>query len=113
VPYVLVILREGEQVEQEHAFAAEHEQFIDSLIERNLVLLGGAFAAPVGDANAAYLLRCGSVEEARAIAAEDPYVRGQVASPECVEWELVGINPDAIDPDAVFRPQDVKTSGGR
>ena len=105
--YVLVVLREGEQVKQEHAFAAEHEQFIDSLIERNLVLLGGAFATPVGDADAAYLLRCGSIEEARAIVAEDPYVRGQVASPECVEWELVGINPDAIDPDAVIRPQDL------
>ena len=105
--YVLVILREGEQVEQESSFAAEHERFIDSLIERNLVLLGGPFASPVGDADAAYLLRCESVEEARAIAAGDPYARGRVVLPECVEWELVGINPDAIDPDAVIRPQDV------
>jgi hypothetical protein len=27
--------------------------------------------------------------------------------PECVEWELVGINPEAIDPAAVVRPDDV------
>jgi uncharacterized protein YciI len=107
VSYVLVILREGERMEQEPAFAAEHEQFIDSLIARNVVLLGGPFAAPVGDADAAYLLRCGSVEEAQAIAAEDPYVRGEVARPECVEWDLVGINPDAIDAAAVIRPQDL------
>jgi hypothetical protein len=34
-------------------------------------------------------------------------VRGEVARPECVEWDLVGINPDAIDAAAVLRPYDV------
>jgi uncharacterized protein YciI len=107
VPYVLVILRGGDEADDEHLHAAAHEEFISSLIKRNLVLLGGAFAAPSDDIHAAYLLRCGSIEEARAIAAEDPFVTNDVVRPECVEWELVGVNPDAIDPDAVVRPQDV------
>jgi hypothetical protein len=47
----------------------------------------------------------------RAIAEEDPYARGRAVRPECVEWQLVGINPDAIDPDAVIRPQDLQRRG--
>jgi uncharacterized protein YciI len=107
VPYVLVILREGEQAEAEAAHAAAHREFISSLIRRNLVLLGGAFAKPVGDAYVAYLLHCGGLEEARAITAEDPFVRHGVLRPDYVEWDLVGINPEAIAADAVVRPADI------
>lgn len=39
----------------------------NGLIERHAVLLGGSFASAAGDLGAAYLLRCGGVEEARAI----------------------------------------------
>ena len=97
MPYVLVILRRGGSADDERLHAEAHERFIDSLIERNLVLLGGGFAEALDDADGAYLLRCGSLEEAREIADTDPYV----------EWELVGINPDAIDAAAVIRPQDL------
>ena len=107
MPYVLVILRRGGNADDERLHAKAHERFIDSLIERNLVLLGGAFAEPVGDAEAAYLLRCSGVEEARWIAAADPYVVHDVVRAECVVWELVGINPDAIDATAVLRPEDI------
>jgi uncharacterized protein YciI len=44
-----------------------------------------------------YLLRCGSIEEAEAIAAEDPYGIHDVYETETVEWQLVGIDPELID----------------
>ena len=107
MPYVLVILRAGGNADDAQAHATAHERFIDSLLERNLVLLGGGFAEPVGDADAAYLLRCSGVEEARRIAAADPYIAHDVVHAECIVWELVGINPEAIDAAAVLRPEDV------
>ena len=105
--YVLVLLRAGDNVEEEPAHAEDHERFIDSLIERNLVLLGGGFAQPIGDSVAAYLLRCESVEAACTLVETDPYVANHVLRPELTEWELVGINPDAIDANVVLRPEDV------
>jgi uncharacterized protein YciI len=107
MPYVLVILRPGGNADDEPLHAEAHERFIDSLIERNLVLLGGGFAEAVGDADGAYVLRCGSLEEARGLVATDPYVSNDVARASPVVWELVGINPDAIDAAAVLRPEDI------
>jgi uncharacterized protein YciI len=107
VPYVLVILRRGGNADDQRLHAHAHERFIDSLIERNLVLLGGGFAEAVDDLEAAYVLRCGGLEEAREIVATDPFVINDVARPEPVVWELVGINPDAIDAAAVLRPEDI------
>ena len=107
MPYVLVILRHGGKADDEELHVSAHERFIGSLIKENVILLGGAFAEPLDDALAAYVLRCSGVEAARAIAADDPFVVHDVVRPECVEWELVGVNPDAIDASAVVRPQDV------
>jgi hypothetical protein len=107
MPYVLVILRGGTNAGEEQVYSSAHERFITSLIKQNLVLLGGAFAAPAADAFAAYVLRCDGVDDARAIASQDPFVLHDVVRPECVEWDLVGINPQAIDPPAVVRPDDV------
>jgi uncharacterized protein YciI len=107
VAYVLVILRAGPKLDQEQRHAGDHERFIDSLIGRNLVLLGGAFARAVCDAYAGYVLRCGGIEEARELAAQDPFVAHGVLQPELVEWELVGINPEAIDDAAVVTPSDI------
>jgi uncharacterized protein YciI len=107
VAYVLVILRGGANVADDRLHAQAHEQFITSLIERNVVLLGGAFEEVVADAHAAYVLRCAGADEAREIAAADPFVVHDVLRPDCIEWKLVGINPAAIDPAAVVRPQDV------
>lgn len=105
--YVLVLLMAGDRLEDEPLHAAQHERFIDSLIERNLVLLGGGFAQPIGDSVAAYLLRCESFEAARTLVESDPYVAYRVLRPELTEWELVGINPEAIDATAVLRAEDV------
>jgi hypothetical protein len=105
--YVLVVLRASGNAGDEQHQATAHERFIDSLIRRNLVLLGGGFAAPSYDARAAYLLRCDGVEEARRITSEDPFVAHDVMRPEFLEWELVGINPDAIEHEMIVRPSDV------
>jgi len=105
--YVLVVLKAGEQLEDEPLHAAEHERFIDSLIERNLILLGGGFARPIAGSVAAYLLRCESVEAAHTLVESDPYIAHRVLWPELTEWELVGINPEAIDPSFLVRPEDV------
>jgi uncharacterized protein YciI len=78
-----------------------HERFIDSLIARHLVLLRGSFAGRVGSATAAYVLRCDSVRAAREIAAADPVAAAGAATLEFVEWHLVGIDPEAIDPSLV------------
>ena len=40
----------------------EHEPFIDSLIEREMVLLGGPLE---GASSVGYVLRCGSLADAR------------------------------------------------
>lgn len=97
--YVLVLLRNDEKADEEALHAQARERFIDGLIERQAVLLGGSFGQASGDVGAAYVLRCGSLEEARAIAGEDPLIVHGVVRAECLEWELVGIDPDAIDTD--------------
>jgi hypothetical protein len=107
MPYVLVLLREGSNLKDEPVHAAAHERFISSLIRRNLVLIGGGLDDAVDDVYAAYVLRCGGVEEASAIAAEDPFVVNDVVRPQCVEWNVVGVNPDAIDASTVVRPEDI------
>lgn len=101
--YTLVLLHAGPRFADRHRYTDGHEQFIASLIKRNLVLLGGAFV-PDRVAHAAYLLRCDSVGEAAAIAAADPFVSEAIVEVETLEWWLVGINPNAIVPTSVVTP---------
>ena len=95
--YFLVILKAGPNFDEQPNQSAAHVEFIDSLIERRLVFLGGGFSEPVDGIDAAYLLRCDSLEEAKAIAAEDPYATHGVHEPETVEWHLVAIDPELIE----------------
>jgi uncharacterized protein YciI len=101
VPYFLVVLKAGPAADEEPRYADAHVAFIDSLIERRLVFLGGDFSEPADGISAAYLLRCGSIDEAKAIAAEDPYAIHDVCETETVEWQLVGIDPELIDSNLV------------
>jgi uncharacterized protein YciI len=78
----------------------EHEPFIDSLIERNLILLGGPFVdEPEAGVESGYILRCESRAEAEAIVATDPLVAGGAVTATISPWDLIGINTGAIDPD--------------
>jgi len=102
VGYFLVLLKAGPQFDEQPHQADAHVEFIDSLIERHLVLLGGGFSDPIDGIDAAYLLRCDSLEEAKAIAADDPYAIHGVHDPDTVEWHLVGIDPELIDSNLVL-----------
>jgi hypothetical protein len=94
VSYFLVLLRER----AETAGEIDHEPFIDSLVERNLVLLGGGFTEPPLDGvAAAYVLRCGTRTEAEAVVATDPLVASGACTATVTGWDLVGINTAAVD----------------
>jgi uncharacterized protein YciI len=95
--YVLVLMNDVPGAEAAVPEDA-HEGYIDSLIARKLVLLGGPFAGRVGAATAAYVLHCDSMSAAREIAAEDPLAAAGAVTLEIVEWQLVGIDPAAIEP---------------
>jgi len=102
--YALILFRLGSRPETADV-AREHEAFIDDLIRGNQILLGGPWDCAAGPFRAAYLLRCASLEEARATTSADPIFRDRVYEAEIVEWQLVGINPEAIDRDLVLTPQ--------
>jgi hypothetical protein len=58
------------------------------------VLTGG----PIGS-NAAYVLRCADAAEAEALVTTDPLVTSGAATPTIAEWQLIGVDLHAIDPD--------------
>lgn|SRR5690625_2505903 len=91
--YFLVLLRESTVAAEEE----DHEPFIDSLVARNLILLGGSFDEPIDGAVTAYILRCDDEGQAHAIVAEDPLVLAGIAEPLITRWDLLGINRHAID----------------
>jgi hypothetical protein len=104
--YFLVLLHDAEGGPPRAE--VEHEPFIDSLIARNAILLGGHFPEPVQPGvSAAYLLRCGTPGEAEAMAATDPLVVTGAAVASVHPWEIVGINPDAIDAGLIVTPGDI------
>jgi uncharacterized protein YciI len=105
--YVLVLFREGASQGQLEAHAGAHRDFVTSLVRRNVVVLGGDFAEPISDAHAAYLLHCESIAAAHETIAEDPFFAHGVLEPRLVEWRLVGVNPDAVDPSDLLTPRDV------
>lgn len=86
------------------ALQAKHVRFIDDLDQANKVVLGGAWKPPHGPVRGAYVLSCESLHEARAIAESDPLARADAIRCEVVEWELVGVNPDAVDRQALLYP---------
>ena len=100
--HALVLLAPGPSHASNGDLQAGHEGFIDGLIAENRVVLGGDWKPPVAGFEAAYLLSCTTLDEARQIAASDPLVRGDAMRFEVVEWELVGVDPDAVDRDALL-----------
>jgi uncharacterized protein YciI len=87
---------------------ADHDPYIDDLIARNRVLLGGPFEdAPPPGVFAAYVLRCDSMDDARAIVATDPLVTSGQVSATIHGWRLVGVNTDAIDDGLIILPSDI------
>lgn len=84
----------------------DHEPFIDSLIRRHVVLLGGSFEeGRLPGLTAGYVLRCASLDEARSIVARDPLVASGAATAAVARWDLVGIDLAAIDVDIAIGGQ--------
>jgi uncharacterized protein YciI len=95
--HALVLLAPGAGCASGEELQAEHERFIDGLIAQKRIVLGGDWKPPVAGFDAAYLLSCATLDEARQIAARDPFVRGDAMRFEVVEWQLVGVDPNAVD----------------
>jgi uncharacterized protein YciI len=95
--HALVLLAPRPSHASSEDLQAGHEGFIDGLIAENRIVLGGDWKPPIAGFDAAYLLSCATLHEARQIAAKDPFVRGDAMRFEVVEWELVGVDPDAVD----------------
>ncbi len=95
--YFLVLLNDtGATVEPPDG---EHERFIEELIARNLILLGGDFGEPADDGVVgAYVLATDSRAEALELAHQDPLVLAGARACSVVEWQLVGINTGALKP---------------
>jgi hypothetical protein len=105
--YVLVLLHDPSGGPS--ADAPPHEPFIDSLIARNVILLGGTFRPPlVPGVTAAYLLNCGTLTQAHEIVSGDPLIMAGAATATICPWDLVGINPAAIDPALAVHPDSIQ-----
>jgi uncharacterized protein YciI len=102
--HALILLSPGGRSPADGELQAEHERFIDGLDHANKVVLGGGLTPTAGGFEGAYLVSCASLDEARAIAATDPLVRAGAFRSDVVEWELVGVNPDAVDRSALLYP---------
>src|SRR5690348_3786241 len=93
MPYFLVMIEEVPG----HP-PVDHESYIDSLVARNLLLCGGPLLpAALDRVAAAYVLRCADHAEAVAVASTDPLYASGAAKISVVWWDLVGINPGAMD----------------
>lgn len=103
--HALVLMAPGPAPDRAGELEQAHERFIDELDEASRVVLGGSWKPPAGGFDAAYLVRCESLEEAREIALSDPLARAGAITCEVVEWELVGVNPDAVDQGSLLFPR--------
>lgn len=104
VVHALVLLAPSETHASVGGLDDAHVRFIDELITKKKVVLGGDWEPPVAGFDAGYLLSCSSLDEARKIAASDPLVRAKAMRFEVVEWQLVGFHPDAVDRDSLLYP---------
>ena|SRR2546423_452907 len=100
--YFLVLLDELTTGSTRELGAGDHDLFVDFMLARNVILLGGGFDEKIGDSYAAYVLVADDGAAALAVAAEDPLMRHGHVSLRVVEWQLVGINRRTIDPAQVL-----------
>ncbi len=97
VSYFLVLLRIGPNHENGSQYWEDHIQFIELMIEENIVLLGGDWESGFDDIEGAYLLHTSSRSEAEQWASRDPLVIHKIYIAHVIEWRLVGINERAVD----------------
>ena len=103
--HALVLMTPDDTASVTPVLDAEHERFIDDLVEQNKVVLGGELKSTSIQYMGAYVVPCASLDEAREIAESDPLVRHNAIRCDVIEWELVGINVNAIDREALLYPE--------
>jgi uncharacterized protein YciI len=102
--HALILMSPSGKSSADAEVQAEHEQFIGELDQANKVVLGGSWSPSAGTFEGGYVLTCESLEEAREIALSDPLVRADAIQCDVVEWELVGVNQDAVDRSSLLYP---------
>jgi uncharacterized protein YciI len=103
--HALVLMAPGPAQDRAGELEQAHERFVDELVDPSRAVLGGSWKPSAGGFDAAYLVSCESLEEAREIALSDPFARAGAIRCEVVEWELVGVNADAIDQSSLLFPR--------
>ena len=61
-------------------------------------MLGGGFPDDAAEVYGAYVLRTDDAGAAEAIAAQDPLVRAGAVALRVRRWDLVAVDPRAVDP---------------
>jgi uncharacterized protein YciI len=102
--HALILMSPSDHGPADVELQIEHERFIGELDQSNQVVLGGGWNPAAGGYEAAYVVSCKWLDEARAIAASDPLARADAIRCDVVEWELVGVNPDAVDRSSLLYP---------
>lgn len=86
----------------------DHRSYVTELIRTNNILLGGEFDGRICEAaHGAYVLYCASIDEARALAHNDPYIAAGAYRADIAQWNLVSINPDAVERDLLHGRGDI------
>jgi uncharacterized protein YciI len=98
VSYYLVLLEASANRKQEEKYEVEHIRFIDTMIEQNKVLLGGSLGIGLNEVEGAYLLNVRTHAEAETWTLKDPFVQHNIFRPRIIQWDLVGIDKNAIHP---------------
>ncbi|MBM7786288.1 YciI family protein [Tenggerimyces flavus] len=81
-----------------------HEEFIGALERDHRVILGGELKPPLAGHLGAYVVRCRDLEEAQRLAEQDPLAKSGAITVQAYEWQLVGVDPEAVDKDALLFP---------
>lgn len=81
-----------------------HEEFIGSLEQHHRVILGGELKPPLAGHYGAYVIRCRDLDEAQRIAESDPLAQQGAITVQAYEWQLVAVDPEAVDRDALLFP---------
>jgi uncharacterized protein YciI len=95
-PYFLVLLEKSEQYSSLDDFTENHIAYIDALIEKDKIFIGGDLIADskksrliFTNIESAYLLNVRTLEEATQIAQKEPFSKNNVYKPIIIQWNLI------------------------
>ena len=110
MPYYLVLLTRTENAKPDEV-SNPHEPFVDTMIQEKVVVLGGDFVGDVGGAEGGYLLNTDTRAETEAWVGKDPLVSSGAYTARIVEWDLVAVDPAAVEPSDIIKREDETSAG--